>query len=304
MSKFKLFLILSLALLLVGASSTAWAGAVGDVSVNPTSLTVQQNSSGTFNAQVNSLTGKVPSTTPNAPQITYCVDWTIHNDGSISCNSTSTFDLERGRNYTQNPLTSPMIGLVTVNVDPGVPCTPPNNVYTINEVFTTPDGAGVDFGNGVQSVTKQVTVTVTCQEVTFGGCSHGYWKHHVSSWTGYTTSQTLGTVFTINATDYPGLADHTLMQALENTNAGGFCNAGGAGYANKANALMCQAVAGLLNAASPDVNYPLTTSGVISLVNGSLATKDASQIISDKDTLEGYNTTGCPFDDPETSSEQ
>ena len=57
---------------------------------------------------------------------------------------------------------------------------------------------------------------------------------------------------------------------------------------------MRQAVAALLNAAHPDVDYPLTTAQVTDMVNGAVASGNKATIESLKDTLEGFNKLGAP----------
>ena len=86
------------------------------------------------------------------------------------------------------------------------------------------------------------------------GCTPGYWKqpHHYDSWTGYTPTQLFSSVF---ANAFP---DMTLAQVV---------GQGGGGI----KALGRHTVAALLNAASPGVEYPLTTSQVISKFNAAYA---------------------------------
>jgi hypothetical protein len=125
--------------------------------------------------------------------------------------------------------------------------------------------------------------------VPFEGCTPGYWKQsqHLDSWTatGYTTSQTLESVF-----DVPnsfGLDTRTLLQALDFQ--------GGSGTTAAARNLLRAAVAALLNAAHPDVDYPLTTAEVINAVNAALATNNRNTILRLARTLDGYNNLGCPL---------
>lgn len=120
------------------------------------------------------------------------------------------------------------------------------------------------------------------------GCTPGYWKqdHHFDSWTDpYDPEDLFGDFFDLPAgldqpeqnTD-PG--DVTLLAALELRGGG-------------VNALMRHAVAALLNAASPDVDYDVMTSDVIDDFNDALGDDDA---ISDlKDTFEGFNEQRCPL---------
>lgn len=110
------------------------------------------------------------------------------------------------------------------------------------------------------------------------GCTPGYWKQpqHFDSWVGYDPSDDFDTLFGIDAFD----PDVTLLEALELK--------GG-----KFNSLARHAVAALLNAANPDVDYPLSESEIIALVQCVDAGSDWESV---KDTLEGFNESGCPLD--------
>jgi len=56
------------------------------------------------------------------------------------------------------------------------------------------------------------------------------------------------------------------------------------------------AVAALLNSSNPSVNYPLTTSQVISQVNAALATGDRNTILTLATKLDNANNAGgCPL---------
>jgi len=104
--------------------------------------------------------------------------------------------------------------------------------------------------------TDQVRVITRCAE-TLGakGCTPGYWKqpHHFDSWTVYGQADTFNSVFGVSA--FP--ASRTLLQALQQ---------GGGGI----NALGRHAVAALLNAASPNVDYPITSADVIALTQAAI----------------------------------
>jgi hypothetical protein len=70
---------------------------------------------------------------------------------------------------------------------------------------------------------------------------------------------------------------------------------GGPGVAGGARILMKQAVAALLNAAHPNILYPLTPAQVINRVNAALASGNRSTMIALAAQLESYNTAGCPL---------
>ena len=117
------------------------------------------------------------------------------------------------------------------------------------------------------------------------GCSPGYWKKKSWAGTGFTQGQTLESVF--NVPDSLGLDNVTLLEALET---------GGGGV----EAFLRHAVAALLNAADPNVFYPLEldpanpTGEIIAVVNTALALNDAADIESRKNQLDEWNNLHAP----------
>lgn len=109
------------------------------------------------------------------------------------------------------------------------------------------------------------------------GCTPGFWKSHPEAYqgTGYTLDTTLGSVFTGLPASYASL---TFDQALD---------LGGGGL----DALVRHAVAALLNASSPDVDYPLTAAEVIALTNAAIAIGDYE---STKDLFDEFNNLTAP----------
>jgi hypothetical protein len=114
----------------------------------------------------------------------------------------------------------------------------------------------------------------------FQGCTPGYWKQsqHLFAWvpTGYQTSDLYGAENVFDVDDSLGL---TLLRALQ---------IGGGGE----RALYRHATAALLNAASPDVNYPYTVGQVITMVQSAYATGMFEDI---KNLFETANQAGCPL---------
>ncbi|HUU84139.1 MAG TPA: hypothetical protein VM243_11610 [Phycisphaerae bacterium] len=108
------------------------------------------------------------------------------------------------------------------------------------------------------------------------GCSPGFWKNHFSEWevTGYQPADDFDATFTVDAFD----PDLTLEQAI---------NQGGGGV----KALGRHAVAALLNAAHPDIDFGLTVAEVISLVQGALG--PGGDIEGVKDQLDALNGGSC-----------
>jgi hypothetical protein len=118
------------------------------------------------------------------------------------------------------------------------------------------------------------------------GCGAGYWRNALAPWspTGYSPFQTIGSVFG-NANE--DLASTSLRDALGLR--------GGRGVLGVQMILLRQAVAALLNAAHPSVNYAWTETDVIAEVNGALA-GDRSAMLALATTLDGLNDEGCPLD--------
>ena len=104
------------------------------------------------------------------------------------------------------------------------------------------------------------------------GLSHGFWKNHPDAWVGYAPTDNYNAVFGV--ADDPGL---TLQAALE--------RGGG-----QENALGREAVAAILNAASPGISYPYTLSSIISAVQQAYATGQYEGL---KNQLDAANNLGA-----------
>jgi hypothetical protein len=120
------------------------------------------------------------------------------------------------------------------------------------------------------------------------GCSPGYWKNHPAAWaaTDYAPTDTVGSVFTVPA-NLSSFGSETLLKAL----AGG----GGPGLDGAAQILLRAAVAALLNASNPGVQFPLTQSAVIKQVNQALASGNRDTMLTLADKLDKMNNLGCPL---------
>lgn len=154
--------------------------------------------------------------------------------------------------------------------------------------------AGIEdlSGYGVQVVGD---VSASYQDVVTGpasgGCSLGYWKNHVVAWppTGFSPAQSVSSVFA-GAAAYPTLGSSALLDALH--------FGGGAGVEGSAALLLKQAVAALLNASHPNVNYALSPAEVIASVNAALASGDRATMLALQASLDEFNTLDdCPFGD-------
>jgi protocatechuate 3,4-dioxygenase beta subunit len=119
----------------------------------------------------------------------------------------------------------------------------------------------------------------------FEGCTPGYWKvpQHHDSWipTGYATTDSLTSVFGANALN---------GSLLDGLNFGG-----GSGVVGAKQILLRAAVAALLNASHPDVNYSLTKQEVINQVTTALNSGNRGTMLALASQLDTYNNLGCPL---------
>jgi cysteine-rich repeat protein len=135
---------------------------------------------------------------------------------------------------------------------------------------------GEECDDGNQLPDDGCSPTCEIEETGGEGCTPGFWKqpHHLAAWVGYHPDELFDVVFGVDA---PG--DLTLLETL--------WQRGG-----KEKALGRHAVAALLDAASPDVNYYYTAADVIALVQSAYATDDFEGV---KNLLEHENESGCPL---------
>jgi hypothetical protein len=278
---------ISTACVLAVAGTVLTAGEILSVSVTPNNLSIVQGEDGSFVASVDSIAGKVGARNP--PNVSYCAEWTIHSDGTTSCDTVAVIALaNKTRNYTQEPVTAAdgYAKTVVVHVDGAAPC---NATYVLDEEFSVLSGSGTNFGNDDLEVTRPVTVTVTCPVSlpAFAGCSHGYWKNHQSSWPSpYTLDTKLGTVFSLGGTVAASLADESFEDALKFK--------GGSTPTQKAEILLRNAVAAVLNSVHDGIYYQWSLSGVVDLVNDALASGDPAAMIALEAQLDAANH-GSPF---------
>jgi hypothetical protein len=120
------------------------------------------------------------------------------------------------------------------------------------------------------------------------GCTPGYWKNHTDSWplTGYSPGQSAESVFA-QAAAYPAIASASLLEALDFP--------GGPGTEGAARNLMRAAVAGLLDASHPGVDYPRTPAEVIAEVDAALASGDRGTMLGLASGIDSDNNLGCPL---------
>jgi hypothetical protein len=121
------------------------------------------------------------------------------------------------------------------------------------------------------------------------GCTPGFFKNNPLrgfGGTGFTPNQTVGSVFTIPAA-LSGLASATLLDALDFP--------GGTDIEGGAQILLRAGVAALLNAAHPQISFPLSASQVMSQVNTALASGNRDTMIGVAAQLDALNNLGCPL---------
>jgi hypothetical protein len=125
------------------------------------------------------------------------------------------------------------------------------------------------------------------------GLTPGFWKNHPDLWQSYLPDDKFSDIFgvqiTLNAGSPNENTDPTLLEAI---------NADG-GVVEKQgiyNALARHAVAALLNAAHPDVSYPMTEQNIINAVKEAIENSDLTDAEPLKDMLDSYNNLGGGID--------
>ena len=165
-------------------------------------------------------------------------------------------------------------------------CTPtPTGTPTPPTPTPTPTCTPTPTGTPTPTPTPTCTRTPT-PPVGLQGCSPGYWKNHPQSWTGFSPNQMLTSVFS-GASLYDPTEGASMMQAL---NFGG-----GTGLDGAAKILARSAVAAVLNASNSSVDYPLTVSQVVQIVNGAFMSHSRDAMLSVASQLDEYNNLGCPL---------
>jgi hypothetical protein len=147
----------------------------------------------------------------------------------------------------------------------------------------TGSSLGFVTSSGTSGTVTTGTTGTTTQPRGGEGCTPGYWKNHTEDWVGYLPGQSVGSVFS-NA---GSLGSTTLLAALK---AGG-----GPTLADAKRLLLHHAVAALLNAAHPDVDYAFTPAQVIAWTNELLTSSDRAAILRLKDLFDRENNRGCPL---------
>jgi hypothetical protein len=152
-------------------------------------------------------------------------------------------------------------------------------LYTNNEYTFTHVNVATIVETGASD---DAAVTVTCR-IPWEGHTPGYWKNHPEDWVGYIPSDLVVDVFS-EAGLYVDPSD-TLMDALNYP--------GGDTLEEKAQILLRAGTAALLNAAHPNVDYPISEAQVISDVNAALASGDTQTMLDLAKDLDEWNNLGA-----------
>ena len=115
------------------------------------------------------------------------------------------------------------------------------------------------------------------------GLTPGYWKNHDNWPAPYVPSTFLNETFK-NASIYMPTSD-TMLDALKYK--------GGDGEIGAAEILLRAAVAAVLNARYPTINYPVLEADLIAEVNDALASHNRDTMLGLKDILDDYNNLGA-----------
>jgi hypothetical protein len=132
------------------------------------------------------------------------------------------------------------------------------------------------------------------------GCTPGYWKNHPDAWPSSTFEcvvEGVG-VFTHEYGHDLGLPDLYNTAYLVDpmlTQGETLDLQGGPSAEGAARVLLRAAVAAVLNAGHPDVDYSVPACGVIASVNAVLASQDREAIEGLKDAFDALNDEDCPL---------
>jgi len=156
-------------------------------------------------------------------------------------------------------------------------------------VASAPDGFTYEPGDIIAIVAVPESEDVQCSFIELvlspgnEGLTPGFWKNHLTAWHTYTPNARIDSVFTIPS-GFNELADDTLLAALQYR--------GGHEDIDAARIMLRAAVAAILNAAHPDIDYPMTAAAIIADVNNALGENRAT-MLNLKDVLDGYNNLGA-----------
>jgi hypothetical protein len=159
---------------------------------------------------------------------------------------------------------------------------------TVDQTLTNVCSWTRNPSNQVVAITAstECSAVVKCLPPPHTGCTPGFWKNCTIHWqlTGYNTGQSVSSVFTMGNC-CASLGSSSLLGALD--------FGGGPDICGAARNLLRAAVAALLNASSPEVDYPFTSQQVITMVNAAFQSCDRGTILTLASELDRDNNLGC-----------
>lgn len=164
----------------------------------------------------------------------------------------------------------------------------PTATPTPTGVVATPTSTKTPLHSPTPTATTTATATAT-RPATWQGCAASYWANdqHFDSWPPpYDPTDRLDSVFNLPS-PFNAYGSDSLLTAL-NYSASDDLN-------GSARALLRAAVAGVLNAAHPDVYYPYTVADISYNVTAALYTYDRGYIDHLTGELEQANNASCPL---------
>jgi hypothetical protein len=199
--------------------------------------------------------------------------------------ASGTVNLAAGESETLGPYD---VGTVFIVTEPVLPTAPAG--WNFGTPVITGSPATIVAGDEAAAIT--VTVTNYIEEEGDEGCTPGYWKGNADnweavSWVGYAPGDDFSIVFGIpeqelRANGKNVYTDPTLREALD---------ANGSGI----NLLARSAVAALLNASNPNINFTMTEAEIIAAVQAAIAAGEEA-IQTRGEQLDDDNNLGCPID--------
>ncbi len=206
----------------------------------------------------------------------FSFDFTGWADGEVTVDSITVMDVEFDENEGDAEVTL-YDGVTPLAVVP-LPDTGDNGTAVVPIGVSGVTNMDVDLNGSGAIDNIEISWEEEEEEEDGEGCTPGFWKqeHHFDSWTGHAPTDSYDTVFGVTSS----FGGTTLEDAL---------NAKGGGEA----ALARHAVAALLNAASPDVDYLFSEGDVISIVQAAYGSGDFEAA---KDQLEAQNELVCELD--------
>lgn len=136
------------------------------------------------------------------------------------------------------------------------------------------------------SISGMMSGNLSKPQVECHGCTPGYWKvdPHLDSWaaTGFSTTDTFNAVFGVTQYTRRDGTPYTLLEVMRELNGNADPISTNLGF---------HAVAALLNAAHPDVNFGYTAGEIITLFRNNYLTNPTGL----KDSLEMLNERECPL---------